>query len=469
MLLYLIKVVDNTWLFGLGAPLILSILARDPGSELGRVLIRRLVWSAIALGFLASAILAFLRLNTGWVIREFYNLGVLAPAVAVLLTFIVFSTLSASSGRAIYFGRLILALVLGAIIWAIYWKLGDKRSLTVFLLASIVCLGLVSFGPLALHKPRGVLMATGTLSLAFLAARSFPNLLLYPFEFGIGLDSVFNMDYLSKVTGYLTGLTLIALLWLSITFLSRQAPPKIYRWFLTLGLLILLSQLILEGAQILAARRLVPRWMFRAVLFSLERENLFFLVQASLWSLLACFLMVRARVTVPVGANPALKRKFRARLRSDFRSGATLITAMALVLVTATALRAINNRGPVIADPDPVQAESDQIILPLEPISDGNLHRRVYTAKDGTPVRFIIIKKSQSAYGVGLDACDICGQSGYYQRGDQVVCKLCDVVMNKSTIGFPGGCNPVPLEFKLSEGTMIIETHNLDAEAHRFK
>jgi uncharacterized membrane protein len=41
--------------------------------------------------------------------------------------------------------------------------------------------------------------------------------------------------------------------------------------------------------------------------------------------------------------------------------------------------------------------------------------------------------------------------------------------MNKSTIGFPGGCNPVPLDFELAEGAMIIRAEDLDAEAHRFE
>jgi uncharacterized membrane protein len=86
-------------------------------------------------------------------------------------------------------------------------------------------------------------------------------------------------------------------------------------------------------------------------------------------------------------------------------------------------------------------------------------------------VRFIIIKKNEhtDAYGVGLDACDICGPTGYYERGDsEVVCKLCDVVMNTNTIGFKGGCNPVPLAYTMSGGTMIIQTQSLEDESKRF-
>jgi uncharacterized membrane protein len=100
---------------------------------------------------------------------------------------------------------------------------------------------------------------------------------------------------------------------------------------------------------------------------------------------------------------------------------------------------------------------------------DGHLHRFVYTASDATEVRFIVIRKNEIAYGVGLDACDICGPTGYYERKGQIICRLCDVVMNISTIGFMGGCNPVPLAYTLRGGTMVIDTEHLENEKGRFK
>ncbi|MDR2442563.1 MAG: Fe-S-containing protein [Deltaproteobacteria bacterium] len=463
MLLYLINVVDNTWLLALAAPLILSLLRFD----FGRPLVRRLTWAAFGLGLISACVLSILRLNTGWVIREFYDLAVLVPAAAFLLLWLVLSNLK--PGRLMIFGRIALALVASGAIWAIAWKITGRRHQSVYVVSFVIFAVIFSLGPLKVISPKKAALISGCAFIAFLTARVAPNLMLYPFEFGVGLDSVFNIDYLAKVTGYLLGFMVIALLWFSMTFLAHQAPKGLWRWFLAASLLVVLAQLTLEASQILAARRLTPRWVFRAVLFTLERKNIFFMVQASIWGLLAVWLMARARLTVPVGPNPAVRRKMRAILRSDFRSGLSFLLAMFMVIFTATTLRAVNQRGPVIDEPDPVTATGDAIVLDLEPISDGNLHRRVFTTKSGTPVRFIVIKKSRSAFGVGLDACDICGQSGYYQRGDQVICKLCDVVMNKSTIGFPGGCNPVPLEFNLTDGKMVIETENLDKEAHRFR
>jgi uncharacterized membrane protein len=84
-------------------------------------------------------------------------------------------------------------------------------------------------------------------------------------------------------------------------------------------------------------------------------------------------------------------------------------------------------------------------------------------------MRFIVIKKNAVAYGVGLDACDICGPTGYYERKGEVICRLCDVVMNISTIGFKGGCNPVPLAYTLRSGDMVINVEDLETERNRFK
>lgn len=59
------------------------------------------------------------------------------------------------------------------------------------------------------------------------------------------------------------------------------------------------------------------------------------------------------------------------------------------------------------------------------------------------------------------------GATGYIEREGQVVCKLCDVVMNKSTIGLPGGCNPIPVEYGVNNGQVQIRQSALD-EADKY-
>ena len=90
------------------------------------------------------------------------------------------------------------------------------------------------------------------------------------------------------------------------------------------------------------------------------------------------------------------------------------------------------------------------------------------SSRIGTQVRFIAILKNGGSYGVGLDACESCGPSGYYEADGKVVCKRCDVAINPATIGFKGGCNPIPLEFTVQDGTLMIPTSALDDAAEVF-
>ena len=83
-------------------------------------------------------------------------------------------------------------------------------------------------------------------------------------------------------------------------------------------------------------------------------------------------------------------------------------------------------------------------------------------------VRFIVIQKPDRSLAVALDACAICGTQGYYQKGPEVICRNCasDIVI--STIGTPGGCNPVPLKSHVEGGTLVIDEAALDAGVPRF-
>src|SRR5207245_5314145 len=109
----------------------------------------------------------------------------------------------------------------------------------------------------------------------------------------------------------------------------------------------------------------------------------------------------------------------------------------------------------------PVTFENNAIRLSVAPLSDGNLHRFVVDDQ-GVHVRFIVIQKPDRSLAVALDACQICGTKGYYQKGAEVICGNCasDIVI--ATIGTPGGCNPVPLKSRIEGGTLVIDESALD-------
>jgi uncharacterized membrane protein len=140
-----------------------------------------------------------------------------------------------------------------------------------------------------------------------------------------------------------------------------------------------------------------------------------------------------------------------------------------VALFSTTVVKAYTEREVVLTPAEPLEYVGDEARIPLAQIEDGHLHRFAHVSTTGTEVRFIIIKKNEIAYGVGLDACMICGATGYYERDDQVVCKMCDVVMNKQTIGFAGGCNPIPLEFVVEEGVLTVQVSDLEAGAEWFE
>jgi len=372
------------------------------------------------IGLLAAVVYAVLKRNTGFAVREYYDLGVMLPSLAVSIIFM-----------------------------ALVWKNAALKS--------------------GLAKVAFKLCLAALLGLAL--AYSLPNILLYPFEFAVGMETIWNADFLYKVIGYLGALLVMFLLGLAVYKMAGKTPETMLAIVIFLAVLVFFWQQALEVTQILVGRNMIPRpkWLMRPLIILLSHKNWFaysFMMLLGLW---AAVMAVRVRLSPLTGANPAQIRRLKADHRGQLRYCSLIVACLIVSLITVTAVRSYANREVEISPPIEIAAVNDQVILAIEEINDGNLHRHQFKASNGTMVRFIVIKKSESAYGVGLDACDICGPSGYYQRKDQVICKLCDVVMNISTIGFPGGCNPVPLKFSVSDGKMIIRTEDLEAEKKRFE
>lgn len=416
MLQYLIKITDNTFVPIVVLALLSAMIVRAIPNYNNKIFTFGFI-----IGLLAALIYAILKRNTGFAVREFYDLGIITLWMIIAIPLFICAILKTP----------------------INCQLGK----ILFTLLSVLAIGLI-------------------------AAQFLPNLMLYPFEFSVGMESIFNNDYLFKWVGYCFALLIAGLIAVFTFCLCRRLSNKFVQTTILIALLIFTIQNSINLIQILIVRRFIKpqKWMMELVIFVLGHVNFFIFIFMAIVLLLAIALYIQSKTTSLVGSNPAQIRKLNAQLRSDRRTSLLLIAGAAITAYTVTRARYIFEKGVELTPAEPVSPNADGlIVIPLDNVNDGNLHRYGYKATDGTLVRFIVIKKSENAYGVGFDACDICGASGYYQRGNQVVCILCDVVMNIATIGFSGGCNPVPLKYEIINGNMVIRPANLEAEKARFK
>lgn len=416
MLQYLISITDNTFV-----PVIILALVSAVFVQSNLYSGKKYLIIGFLLGMLAAIIYAILKRNTGIAVREYYDLGVIIPWCIIVIPLLISWSLRNSFQQPII--KILLAVL------------------------TAVAIGLIT-------------------------AQCLPNILLYPFGFDVGMESIFNNDYLFKWVGYGFALLVCGLIGWLIYRLCARLSTRLVIVIATFAIIIFTIQNAINLLQILIVRRFISpqQWMMDLVIFILAHVNLFTFIFMVLVLLLTVLLYTKAKTTSLVGNNPAQIRKLKASLRRDRRTSLLLMAGVAITAYTVTRARYIFEKGVELTPAEPVTLNADGlIVIPLEQVNDGNLHRYGYQTTDGTLVRFIVIKKSENAYGVGFDACDICGASGYYQRGNQVVCILCDVVMNIATIGFSGGCNPVPLKYEILDGNMIIRPTHLEAEKSRFK
>ena len=196
----------------------------------------------------------------------------------------------------------------------------------------------------------------------------------------------------------------------------------------------------------------------------------FIWIAAVLTAVMAILLFTEnTKVTDPYD-NPAQLRKLRAGNRGRRRLSCALLVFMAFIVVSLTAIKSYDTREIALSEPESYEVDCDVIRVSMEDVSDGHLHRYEYETANGVNVRWIVVKKLGSAsFGVGLDACEVCGNAGYYERNNQVVCKRCDVVMNINTIGFKGGCNPIPLSYEVDGGSLVFKIADLENGEKEFR
>ena len=448
MEIYLVNVVDDLIVTALLVGVVFAY-GREAHGQLGM----RIVVAGLGVGFVAAIVMAFMKQNTSRISTGDWNMGIFTVSLVAAVVALVFT------------------IVMAAIRKKGKPNDGEKGSGAARTLSLVVLMALV----------------------AFMALRVFyrvPDVINYPATISTASAEIISSDFIYRFVGWLLGIVIVV----AACVATSKAFKALSRRMLGLSTGVIVGIVCVMQTvsllQIFLARRIIKAGtdLYKAV-FSVTswmsgNTLLFTLVIPAIVAALAIVVIVLSLRDNEPYDNPAEHRKIKAKWRNRRRWAIFLIVCLVVSLVTITAVKDYANRGPELSPSEECEVSDGNVYVALEQVEDGHLHRFTYVTEAGVPlintnnkessggvgVRFIVIKKpGSSAYGIGLDACEICGQTGYYERDGQVVCKLCDVVMNINTIGFKGGCNPIPVKYMIKDGYIVFETRELAQYEKIFK
>jgi uncharacterized membrane protein len=248
----------------------------------------------------------------------------------------------------------------------------------------------------------------------------------------------------------------------------RVDLPRFFR-VTNIVLFIFIIQLLINAYHEFSEAGIVPTSpQAMATVGPIVRNNVFFVI-AILGLPLIIFLSPASKSLAPMTANnSAERRKLMARSQRQQR-WQRFAGVMGIVIISFLCLDFVYARGPITLSPaEPVTPQDHAVSLPLAELNDGLLHRFGFS-ENGKALRFFVVKIAQDKFGVALDACENCGDQGYYQEGPVIYCLNCAAEINPSTIGLGGGCNPIPLNHKIQNETLRIAVDDLRAGMKFFK
>ena len=438
---YLIYVVEDLVITAVLAGIVYAY-ARSVWSSFGT----RIVSVALGAAFVASVAMAYFKQNTAHIATGDWNMGIFSLSLAVCVLMLVCVVVQALQNR-------------------------KKQPMA---------------GPngVAEESKSNIPQLVVLFSLAvFLFLRVFyklPDVINYPANFGISTDNLISTDFAYRIVGWLLGIVLVIVVCLAVAKAFKALEGRRLGIATAAIVAIICFVQSMSLFQLFLARRIITKGtVLYSVLFPLtswvnNNTALSTLGIIVVSILLAAIVIVLSMRDDEPYRNPAEHRKNKARWRNRRRWSICLIVCLVFSFATITVVKDYVFRGPEIAESEQCDIRDDGMYISLDQISDGHLHRFTYETtagyktstgyetQGGVGVRVIAIKKpNSSAYGVGLDACDICGTTGYYERDGQVVCSKCDVVMNINTIGFKGGCNPIVIDYKIQDGYIFIAKETL--------
>ena len=277
----------------------------------------------------------------------------------------------------------------------------------------------------------------------------------------------------SALSNFLAGLLgLCAAGFLGYLFMTSGLRAHLGRFFrVTAGLLgLMVLQLTVAGLHELSEAGVLPssRTEMRIVGPLVHNDTLLFLAMIGLAAALMLWPSApRQAPAAPESARsePERRKQLKERRRADRvrRTAAALCLALIALVGTGYVSSKVEEAPPPA---ERAEAAGDALQIPLSALADGRVHWFAQPI-GGVTVRFLLALNGGDLR-TGLDACSICGASGYRAKDRQVVCRNCGAEVLISNIGSQGGCTPLPLHVARQGEHILVPLSQLAAERSRF-
>ena len=297
---------------------------------------------------------------------------------------------------------------------------------------------------------------------------SWPGLFLFAFGmvFREGVETAvflsaagFNSQGLGRWLGALAGVVLAIAFGVLFVRGTLKVPLKPFFSLTSAVLLLLAAQLLIGGLHELSEGQVLPSSRVEMAIVGpvVKNELLLFTLTVALAAGWLLFGPGRQAQAAPAATEGPEARLARARvLRDRRRRRWTGIVALIVVSFLTTAFvreSRLPGKGPATA------LAFDQGVAKIadSDLADGKLHfYQVQVPGNEQPVRLFAVRvggKVQTCF----DACEICGDKGYFQDGGTVVCRNCTSPIALTSLGRTGGCNPIPLVHNDIAGVVTID------------
>ena len=280
----------------------------------------------------------------------------------------------------------------------------------------------------------------------------------------------FDTDGLMQTLGTTLGLGLAVLFGVSFVRGTIRIDLRSFFRVTTVILMVVVLQLTITGLHELSEGQILPgSTQEMSLVGPIVRNDAFFFVM--ILALAATMMLMewrrrRAPETANLEGAALRKAKWTARRERMWVLAACSAAGLFMLTITAEFLYAKSETDLSVAIPLTV---ADGVArIPVNSVNDGMLHRFSVNS-DGVTVRIIAIRRPDQTITIAFDACEICGTQGYYQKGQNVICKNCASAINIPTIGQQGGCNPIPLASHLDGDQIVIPADKLLAGAKVFR